>query len=252
MKLIFFNRRIFFMMVLFISADPLTNEPFMGEIPEIENYFPDEIGRRWIYQGSIADGVQQISSYTNTTIVQGIIKKKGREVKLFSETNQANQGPAERYFEKKQEGLFYYGGSPSTLFEGRLIPYPLLHFPLTLHEAFTQLKKTGIPFGRDLDQDGIEEMADVTATAVADSFESVSVPAGLFKNALKIKAIMTIRLFLSGGGEPVELLDKTINWFALGIGMVKGIESVEFPAIGSLPSTATVIREQLSSYSEAH
>jgi len=225
----------------------------MGEriapIGNIERYFPDEVGMTWTYQGTIADDVMRIATYTNVSTVSGLAKKNGVSVKVFQETNQANEGPSESYFLMDAKGIDYHGGEPTTEFENQLIPYRIIQFDLALHQPFSQLNKRGISFGRDYDQDGIDEMADVYAEITAEGFETVSVPAGVFNNALKMKGLMVIRLTLSDSGEVVHIIDRTHTWFALDVGTVKGVESIEFPQFEGLPPLSTVITESLSAFS---
>ncbi|MFQ5589180.1 MAG: hypothetical protein ACE5F7_10105 [Nitrospiria bacterium] len=231
---------------LFLVALHVPGAVAEGPIPDIERYFPDDIGMRWTYQGAIDDKVQKIATYTNVSTVKGTMKKDGVEVKVITESNQANQGPAERYFSRNEDSIVYHGGEPSTPFEDRLVPYLVMQFPLSVGESFVQVEKKAVPYGQDLDGDGIEELAEVSASVTAAGFETVSVPAGLFKNALKLTGLMKIKLTLSKTNEQFELIDKTANWFARDIGMVKGIETIEFPEVDNIPATATVIKEDLS------
>lgn len=219
-------------------------------IENIKSYFQDRIGMIWTYQGTLEEGIQKISTYTNMASVKGTTKIEGILVKVFVESNQANQGPAESYFLKKDTGIFYYGGNPTTSFEQHLLPYLVIPFPMVLEKLYTQLDKKTVPFGRDLDQDGIEELADVSATVIAKGFETISVPAGVFKDSLKLTGRMVIRITLSANKKVIELVDLTSNWFAPGVGMVSRTESVNLPAVGVLPPTATIIKEQLSEYSK--
>ncbi len=225
----------------------------MGErsvpIGNMENYFPDEVGMTWTYQGTIADDVMRIGTYTNVATVSGTIEKNGITLKVFKETNQANDGPSESYFALEKDGIDYYGGDPSSDFEKSLVPYRIIEFDMPLHQPYAQLNRKGIPFGRDYDQDGINEIADVYAEITAEGFETVTVPAGRFKNALKLKGLMIIRLTLSDSGEVLNIVDRTSTWFALGVGTVKGIESIDFPQQEGLPPLSTVITETLSAYS---
>ncbi|MDC4222750.1 MAG: hypothetical protein MPW15_00525 [Candidatus Manganitrophus sp.] len=107
-------------------------------------------------------------------------------MKIFTESNQADEGPAESYFFRDKEGISYFGGQPTTPFESQLVPYRVIRFPLILNKPFSQIDKS-ISFGRDLDEDGKEETAVVQAEIVARGFETVSVPAGVFKDSLKLE-----------------------------------------------------------------
>ncbi|MDC4222751.1 MAG: hypothetical protein MPW15_00530 [Candidatus Manganitrophus sp.] len=45
-------------------------------IPQVERYFPDEVGMSWSYRGSVVDDVQRVGAYLNTAAVKGTAEKK--------------------------------------------------------------------------------------------------------------------------------------------------------------------------------
>lgn len=232
-------------LLLWISVAQAQEAP----IPQVERYFPDEVGMTWSYRGSVVDDVQRVGAYINTASVKGTAEKKGARVKIFTESNQADEGPAESYFLRDKDGITYYGGQPTTPFESQLVPYRVIRFPLILNKPFSQIDKS-INFGRDLDEDGKEEAAVVQAEIVAQGFETVSVPAGVFKDCLKLEGRMKIFITLSSNGKVLLMTDKTTNWFAPDVGMVKGIEKTEFPSPDGSNPTGTIITEELSEYSQ--
>lgn len=218
-------------------------------IPQVERYFPDEVGMSWSYRGSVVDDVQRVSSYLNTAAVKGTAEKKGKQVKIFTESNQADEGPAESYFVRDKDGISYFGGQPTTPFENQLVPYRVIQFPLILNKTFSQIDKS-ITFARDLDEDGKDEQALVQAEIVALGFETVSVPAGVFKDSLKLEGRMKIFITLSSNGKVLLMTDQTTNWFAPDVGMVKGIEKTEFPSPDGSNPNGTIITEELSEFTK--
>ncbi len=236
---------------------PLILTPLMAPaeerdvIPEIERYFPDEVGRTWRYEGSVLDDVQRIASYTNVAMVEKTIDQNGVEVMVFTESNQANHGPSKSLFSRDKEGIVYHGGEPTTLFERQLVPYQVIEFPMTFHHPYSQIEKKKVAFGLDLDHDGKDEQADVSAHVIAEKFETVSVPAGVFKDSLKIVGTLVIRITLSGNQDVVRMIDKTNSWFVKDIGLIKGVERTTFPKIEGFPRTNSLIIEVLSEYSKA-
>jgi len=218
-------------------------------IREIARYFPDEVGRTWKYEGSVVDHVQRIASYTNIAAVEKTIERNGVEVLVFTETNQANRGSRRSFFLRDDGGIVYHGGEPTTPFETQLVPYQVVKFPMILHHSYSQIEKKNVAFGLDLDHDGKDERADVSARIVAEKFETVSVPAGVFPDSLKIVGTLIIRITLSGNQEVVEMTDQTSNWFVMDVGLVKGIERATFPVIGGLSGTDSITIEMLSEYS---
>lgn len=221
-------------------------------VSQIEDYFPDKVGMTWTYEGSEANTVMKVGSYTNVATVKGITQVDGVPAIIFTESNQGNNGPSVSHFSMGDLGIVYHGGEPESDFEDQLIPYPVIPFPMQFHQKFIQLERKGLPFGRDFDHDGINEIADISAWVIAESHENVSVPSGVYKNTLKLRGTMVIRLALSGSESPesVEIIDRTTTWLASGVGMVKGIESIEFPAVNGLPATTIVTTERLTAFSE--
>lgn len=221
-------------------------------IQNIERYFPDEVGFTWTYKGSVADQIQRVATatYTNVATVKGTAEKKGVQVKIFTESNQANEGPAESYFFKDQNGIVYYGGEPTTPFETQIVPYRVVRFPVLFHKPFWQIQKAGISFGSDLDNDGKDEEADVSAQITAIGFETITVPAGTFKNALKLEGTLTIQVTLSRNQKVVQMIDKTTNWFGEGVGMLKGVERMEYPAVNGNSPNGSIITEELAEYTQ--
>ncbi|HIE65625.1 MAG: hypothetical protein ABGX83_02500 [Nitrospira sp.] len=238
---------LFFLLFLLISPGVPAEEG--DPIREIARYFPDEVGRTWKYEGSVVDEVQRIASYTNIATVQKRIERNGVEVMVFTETNQANRGLRKSFFLRDEGGIVYHGGEPTTPFESQLVPYQVVKFPMTLDHPYSQIEKKNVAFGLDLDLDGKDEQADVSAHIVAEKFETVSVPAGVFPDSLKIVGTLVIRITLSGNQEVVEMTDQTINWFVMDIGLVKGIERATFPRVGGFPGTGSITIEMLSGYS---
>lgn len=228
-------------------APPAENEK---PVADIERYFPDEVGLKWSYRGTVADKVQRVATYTNNAAVKGTAEKKGAKVKVFTETNQANEGPAESYFLRDPKGIFYYGAEPTTPLEKAIVPYRVIRFPITIHQTYSQIERSGVSFGRDLDNDGQDEMSDVSAQIVAVGLETISVPAGTFKDCLKLQGTMTLQITLSSSHKVVQMIDTTTNWFAPGVGLVKGIEKTEFPSVEGSNPGGTLITEELTEYSQ--
>lgn len=219
-------------------------------IPDVERYFPDEVGLSWTFTGSVADQVQRVASYKNVATVKGMTEKNGVQVKVFNETNQANEGPADSYFFRDRNGIVYHGGEPTTPFESQIVPYRVIRFPIALHQTFSQIQKNDMAFGQDLDNDGQEEQAQVRAEITAASFETVAVPAGVFKDCLKLQGILIVQVTLSRNQKVVQMIDKTTHWFAPGVGLVKGVEKIEYPSVDGSNPTGNIITEELTEYTK--
>jgi len=218
-------------------------------VPNIMLYFPSEVGTEWRYFGTVVEQIQRVGTYVNVTTISGTAVKNGVQVQVYSETNQADNGPADSYFSIDQSGITYYGSTPTTTFEKQIVPYKIISFPVFLHQQYPQLDKRGLNFGRDLDQDGTDETVDVIADISIDGLEAVSVPGGVFDRCLKMTGTMNLFITLSGSHKVVKMVDITTNWFAPGVGLVKGIERTDFPPINGSAAQSTEIIEELQSTS---
>jgi|SRR5579863_202169 len=234
---------------LLYMVQPVWGETPQKPIPDIALYFPNQPGSEWRYFGTVADQIQRVSNYVNVTTISGTTVKEGVEVQVFSETNQADNGPADSYFTMDKTGITYYGSTPTTPFEKQIVPYKIVPFPATLHQVYPQLDRRGLNFGRDLDDDGKPEQVDVIADIKVEDFETVSVPGGVFKGCLKLTGTMNLYITLSSSHKVVKMVDITTNWFAPGVGLIKGVERTDFPSVNGSAAQSTVITEEMESTS---
>ncbi len=232
-------------------AEPIVPpKPEEGVIQHPERYFPDDIGLEWTYTGSEVDQVQRVATYTNVATVRGVTQKKGVSVLIFSESNRANQGPAESYFQKDKKGITYFGSNATTPFEQQLVPYRVIPFPIILHKPHIQVQKRDLSYDFDLDHDGINEKADTLSEVTAVGKETVSTGAGTFRDTIRFEGKMTIWITLSSDQKVVPIVDTTTHWFAKDVGMVKGTEKIEFPEINGRALPGTIIIEELTAYTK--
>ena len=128
-------------------------------IHQADEFFPDQIGNEWRYQGRIVEGtVNQIADTTfeNISTVTGKEMKEGVQVTVFHDTNPGDQSPTDSYYLRDAAGIRYYGSKPGTMLEQQLVPYQIVRFPLEIPSSFEQLNRTGLNLGLDLDRDGQE------------------------------------------------------------------------------------------------
>lgn len=233
------------------APDAAATNPVAKEIQNTEEYFPDEIGSVWRYQGrSRTDAVERISeaTFANEVSAIGTTNIKGETVKIFRETNQGNKGPSDGFFRRDKTGITYYGSQPTTPFEQQLIPYRVLAFPLVMEGTFRQLEKKGVDMQADLDGDGHHERADVVADVRVVAHAPVTVPAGTFPDAVQIDASMTIAITLTKSKRVVTSRDRITSWFARGVGLVKYVEEIETPPVLETRGEVTHVSEELESY----
>lgn len=221
-------------------------------IAHAEEYFPDALGSRWQYRGYVEEGPLQTiagKGFVNISTVQGVENLKGVTVKVFHDTNPGDHGPSDSYYRRDAAGIVYYGSQPGTALEKQLVPYQIVRFPLVIPSSFRQFDRKGVTIGADLDGDEQDERADVEATVTAMGKESVSVPAGSYRDALRIEARMRMEVTLSGSQRKVYGTDVMTAWFARGVGLIKYVERQELPPVRTDRGFITEITEELEEVS---
>ena len=221
-----------------------------GLIAQSADYFPDQIGNEWHYRGQITEGPLQTIEhkvFSNVSSVTGTKAIKGMTVTVFHDTNPGNHGPSDSFYRRDSVGIVYYGSEPGTPFEKQLVPYQIVRFPMKASSSFPQFNRKGLDFGTDLDQDGSDEKADAQGDATVVGQESVTVPAGTFKDAVKVEARMYMQIHLSGTNRTALGTDVMTAWFAKGVGLVKYVERQELSPLEDR-GVVTDIMEELESY----
>jgi hypothetical protein len=219
-------------------------------IAQSADYFPDQIGNTWRYRGQITEGPLQTIEhkfFSNVSSVTGTKVIKGMTVTVFHDVNPGNHGPMDSFYRRDSVGIVYYGSEPGTPFEKQLVPYQIVRFPMKLSSSFPQFNRKDLEFGTDLDRDGVNEKADAQGDARVLGHESVTVPAGTFKDAVKLEANMHMQIHLSGVKKTAIGTDVMTAWFAKGVGLVKYIERQELSQMEDR-GVVTDIVEELESY----
>lgn len=168
-------------------------------------------------------------------------------VTVFHDTNPGNHGPSDSFYRRDSVGIVYYGSEPGTPLEKQLVPYQIVRFPLKISSAFPQFNRKELDFGTDLDRDGVNEKADAQGDNTVVGLETVTVPAGTFKDAVKVEARMQMQIYLSGGKKTAVGTDVMTAWFAKGVGLVKYVERQELSQLDDR-GVVTDITEELESY----
>jgi hypothetical protein len=228
---------------------PLASET-AGIIAQSADYFPDQIGNEWHYRGQVTEGpLQTIEQkfFSNVSSVTGTKDIKGMTVTVFHDTNPGNHGPMNSFYRRDSVGIVYYGSEPGTPFEKQLVPYQIVRFPMKVSSSFPQFNRKELDFDTDLDRDGIDEKADAQGDATVLGQESVTVPAGTFKDAVKVEARMHMQIHLSSAKRTVQGTDVMTAWFVKGVGLVKYVERQELSPMDDR-GVVTDIMEELESY----
>ena len=237
------------LLICAIWSTPLVAED-ANVIAQSADYFPDQIGNEWHYRGQITEGPLQTIEhkfFSNVSSVTGTKVINGMTVTVFHDTNPGNHGPMDSFYRRDSVGIVYYGSEPGTPFEKQLVPYQIVRFPMKVSSSFPQFNRKELDFGTDLDQDRINEKADAQGDATVVGQESVTVPAGTFKDAVKVEARMHMQIHLSATKRTTQGTDVMTAWFAKGVGLVKYVERQELSALEDR-GVVTDIMEELESY----
>ena len=237
------------LLVWSIWSAPLAAED-ASVIAQSADYFPDQIGNEWHYRGQITEGPLQTIEhkfFSNVSSVTGTKTIKGMTVTVFHDTNPGNHGPSDSFYRRDSVGIVYYGSEPGTPLEKQLVPYQIVRFPMKVSSSFPQFNRKGLDFGTDMDRDGINEKADAQGESMVVGQESVTVPAGTFKDAVKVEARMHMQIHLSDTNKTAHGTDVMTAWFAKGVGLVKYIERQELSPLEDR-GVVTDIMEELESY----
>jgi hypothetical protein len=237
------------LLVWSIWSAPLAAED-ASVIAQSADYFPDQIGNEWSYRGQITEGPLQTIEhkfFSNVSSVTGTKTIKGMTVSVFHDSNPGNHGPSDSFYRRDSVGIVYYGSEPGTPLEKQLVPYQIVRFPMKVSSSFPQFNRKGMDFGTDMDQDGVNEKADAQGDATVVGQESVTVPAGTFRDAVKVEARMYMQIHLSGANRTAIGTDVMTAWFAKGVGLVKYVERQELSPLEDR-GVVTEIMEELESY----
>ena len=222
----------------------------LNAIGQSSDYFPDTIGSHWEYRGQITEGPLQTIEhklFTNVSSVVGTKTLRGMTVTVFHDTNPGNHGPSDSFYRRDVVGIVYHGSEPGTPLEKQLIPYQIVRFPIRISSTIQQFDKKGLDFGTDMDRDGVNEKVDAQGNSTVAGLEIVTVPAGTFKDVVKVEAYMRMRIQLSGTARTVTGTDVMTAWFARGVGLVKYVERQELSPLEDR-GVITEITEELDSY----
>ena len=195
---------------------------------DVGNFFPTAQGTSWAVKVTVSQNGQPSTTYNDTLTITGTKNINGVEALVFSQPNPGNSGtPRESYRAKNSSGMVYYGnGDSSDHLTPQYVPYDEIRFPLWSGNSFTQLNKTGIDYGQDVDGDGIHETCSIATTVTVAGFETVTVPAGTFPNSARIETRLTAVCTLSRSGSSGTQIATDTSWYARGAGQIKGLTSM--------------------------
>jgi len=209
---------------------------------DTEKFFPDTVGDTWFYDSTIGDpaepnlhqhGFEQMQ-VTGTKSFGNVVAK------IFRTTSTDDPSYVlDTYYSKDSNGVTNHGNNdPSDTLTPAIVPYLEGKFPVAIG-VITNVSRSNVDYGEDLDGDLRNEKVDFSLRISMDGFEAQTVPAGTFgrtaKRTSKIEG--TIRT-TSSGNFPFSATDGL--WSAPGVGIVRQLTT--FSAGGITDQQGSVAR----------
>lgn len=212
----------------------------LGGPGDVDSLFPLDAGNYWHYR-ALEDNTL---AYHDSASVLETRDINGISGQVLLETNSYNEGSvSESYYVADPNGIANLGSdSPGDPAVASGEPFWELKFPLTIGDHFVQLDREGLSFGEDIDGDAIHETFDIRSEVTVEAEEDVSVPAGDFPNAIRIRRDVDMSVSLSSDNslETISAIERV--WYASGVGRIKRASTV---GLGDNSQTAT---EELDVY----
>jgi hypothetical protein len=197
-------------------------------------YFPIGAGNQWFYNATTSDPTASAPTGFSVVSVNGshTVKNVSATVVTTVSPIGTSAGTIDNYYYASPGGITYLGNNDAT--DGitpLIIPYPQLLFPVNTGQV-ASIVGTNLSLGNDTQGNAITgSLNDTIANA---DFESVTVPAGIFPNALKQVTSTSVSGTDSLTHQTATITGTDTIWLVPGIGTVK-----EVTVINSSPSVTT-------------
>jgi len=197
-------------------------------------YFPIGAGDQWFYNATTNDPKASAPTGFNVVSVNGshTVKNVSATVLTTASAIGTSTGTLDNYYYASPGGITYLGNNDAT--DGitpLIIPYPQLLFPVNTGQI-ASIVGTNLSLGNDAQGNPIT--GNLNYTIANADLESVTVPAGIFPNALKQVTSTSVSGTDSVTHQTVTLTGTDTIWLVPGIGTIK-----EVTVINSSPSVTT-------------
>lgn len=195
---------------------------------DTEKLFPDSVGDTWFYDSvatnSSAPG--QSEHAFQQLAVTGTRVFGATTAKVFLSTSPQDPTAAiETYYSRNADGVTNHGNNdPADTLTASTVPYLEGRFPVATG-VITDVSKSNVDFGQDVDGDGRNERVDFTLHITMDGFEALAVPAGSFSRTARRTSKIDGTVHATGGGSAAFTALENL-WSAPGVGVVKQVTSV--------------------------
>lgn len=197
-------------------------------------YFPLGAGDQWFYNATTNDPTASAPTGFSVVSVNGshTVKNVSATIVTAASPIGTSTGTIDNYYYASPGGITYLGNNDTT--DGitpLIIPYPQLFFPVNTGQV-AGIVGTNLSLGNDTQGNPIT--GNLNYTIANADFESVTVPAGIFPNALKQVTSTSVSGTDSLTHQTVTITGTDTIWLVPGIGTVK-----EVTVINSNPSVTT-------------
>jgi hypothetical protein len=181
------------------------------------DYFPTGAGNWWAYdvwgpQGAFPSHDSQVNS--------AAVQLASGPARRFDQSNGLVTGDSVTASVRKDDrALVHLDDTTPAILNPVPGTYDIARFDGTFM-ASPLAVRTNVDAGVDNDGDGIDEHYDIQLTGVIEGFEDVVTPAGVFKDALKLR-YDTMKVMHNSKGGDYPLKSSVREWRALGIGVVR-------------------------------
>jgi hypothetical protein len=189
---------------------------------DTEMFFPDTVGDTWFYDGQTGSSAMpgQDEQYFHQVAVTGTKSFGSTLARVFTSTVSLDPAASvEDYHSKDADGVTYHGSNDvADTLAAAIVPYREANFPMT-PGVITDLSRSNIDFGEDLDGDGRNERIDFTLRITLDGFEELTVPVGTFARTARRTSKIDGTLRATTGGSAAFTMTERL-WCAPGVGLV--------------------------------
>ncbi len=187
---------------------------------DTEGYFRAEVGDTWSYSGLSTQGSATGQAFLDERRVTGTPLVDGVVTSAFQETEPYAAGdPFTDFISVDADGVWQRGGEPQDPLQASMVPYRVARFPLSVG-AVESKRQRGVMLGVDLDDDSIDDKADLSLNVRMSGFETLQLEAGTFPDSARFVTTLSGVLYGSGGGRASFSVTET-SWFAPDIGLAK-------------------------------
>lgn len=170
-------------------------------------YFTFAIGDRW---RALDGGVTYTTRVTRQDGAGLVLQQVGEDGSVD-----------ETVLERSENGVSLVPAASADAITAAVGRYDIVRFPLRTGTSYTAVDRTLSTF--DLDSDGRADTLQVRVQVSVVGFERITVPAGTFDNALRLRTVITQTAVLSAGARTVRVTGTSDDWYASGVGPVRSL-----------------------------